>query len=377
MKSTVLLVDDEVLFLSSLAEALARAQPTLKVRLASNGALALSELKRGGVDLVVTDLKMPVMDGFELIAAIQNQFPSLPVVVMSAFGTNATAEQLQSLGVIHFVDKPVDLPSLLVKIDEILTPQVSGALKGVSLASFLQLLAMERKTTTVQVKSHLGITRLYFREGTLVHAENGGDHGLAVALRTVGLERAAIELVANVQSDMRSIEMSLGEMLLEAARISDDEQRFSPLEAEVSFDFEASGTRAPSDAKRPMNVKQCLAKAMDIEGALGAALVDHRSGLTLGTIGGGPALDMELAAAGNTNVIRAKMQTLKSLGLSETIDDILITLDSQFHILRPLEKHPECFLYIAINRERGNLGLARVKLKDVERHLDISSEPEV
>jgi CheY-like chemotaxis protein len=375
MKSTVLLVDDEALFLSSLAEALARAQPTLKIRFASNGALALSELKRGGVDLVVTDLKMPVMDGFELIAAIQHQFPSLPVVVMSAFGTNATADQLQSLGVIHFVDKPVDLPSLLVKIDEILTPQVSGALKGVSLASFLQLLAMEKKTTTVQVKSQLGLTRLYFREGTLVHAENGRDHGLAVALRTVGLERAAIELVANVQSDIRSIEMSLGEMLLEAARLTDDAQRFSPLEAEVSFEFEAKGTG--SDARRPMNVKQCLAKAMDIEGALGAALVDHQSGLTLGTIGGGPTLDMELAAAGNTNVIRAKMQTVKNLGLSETIDDILITLASQFHILRPLEKYPECFLYIAINRERGNLGLARVKLKDIERHLDISSEPEV
>lgn len=119
------------------------------------------------------------------------------------------------------------------------------------------------------------------------------------------------------------------------------------------------------------SIQNSLKKLMSIDGAIGAALVDFDGGLTLGTIGGGGLLDLEVAGAGNLEVVRAKVRVMEQLGLDDQIEDILITLGKQYHIIRPLESHPSMFLYLAIHREQGNLGLARHQLRAVEAGLDI------
>ncbi|MEV6347569.1 hypothetical protein [Actinoplanes sp. NPDC051851] len=113
---------------------------------------------------------------------------------------------------------------------------------------------------------------------------------------------------------------------------------------------------------------------MTIEGAIGVALVDYTSGLTLGILGGGPTMDMNIAAAGNTDVIRAKVRTLEMLGLQDGIEDILITLDSQYHLIRLLQNKrngESFFLYLSLNKSRANLGLARHQLRKIEAELDV------
>lgn len=110
---------------------------------------------------------------------------------------------------------------------------------------------------------------------------------------------------------------------------------------------------------------------MAIDGALGVALVDFTSGMTLGVLGGGPELDLGVASAGNTDVVRAKMRTLEMLKLSDHIEDILITLDTQYHLIRLLTARGArgLFLYLALSRQRANLGLARHQLQLVEAEL--------
>lgn len=123
-----------------------------------------------------------------------------------------------------------------------------------------------------------------------------------------------------------------------------------------------------------MNIESTLKEAMSTEGALGVAVVDYESGMALGTLGGGPQLqlDLELAAAGNTEVVRAKQRTLKSLGLQDEIEDILITLSQQYHLIRPLARsRGTLFLYLALDRNRSNLALARHRLKTLEAELEI------
>ena len=114
------------------------------------------------------------------------------------------------------------------------------------------------------------------------------------------------------------------------------------------------------------NLNDSLTDLMSLDGAMCAAVVDYNSGMMLASAGSGVDLDLELAAAGNTEVVRAKMKTMKALGLNENIDDILITLGKQYHIIRPSEQLAGVFVYYVLDNKRANLALARRKVQDVE-----------
>jgi hypothetical protein len=123
-----------------------------------------------------------------------------------------------------------------------------------------------------------------------------------------------------------------------------------------------------------MNIEAALKEAMTIDGALGASLVDWESGMSLGAIGGGKYLDLDVAAAGNTEVIRAKMRTMEALRLDDGIEDILITLTKQYHLIRLLKSARSdqgLFLYLVLDRQKANLALARHSLKRIEADIAI------
>ncbi len=117
------------------------------------------------------------------------------------------------------------------------------------------------------------------------------------------------------------------------------------------------------------NLKDSLNELMTIDGAIAMALVDYNSGMMLGSVGTG--IDLEVAAAGNTEVVRSKMKTMKALGLNDEIEDILITLGKHYHIIRPVASKPGLFFYVALDRARSNLALARRKVLDVEGALTL------
>ena len=113
---------------------------------------------------------------------------------------------------------------------------------------------------------------------------------------------------------------------------------------------------------------------MNIDGAVGACLVDWESGMSLGAVGGGKYLDLDVAAAGNTEVIRAKMRTMEALRLDDQIEDILITLAKQYHLIRLLKSSRSdqgLFLYLVLDRSKANLALARHQLKRIESDISI------
>jgi hypothetical protein len=119
------------------------------------------------------------------------------------------------------------------------------------------------------------------------------------------------------------------------------------------------------------NLNASLATAMQVSGAAAVAVVDMESGMSLGTAGGG--LNLDVAAAGNTEVVRAKMRVMSDLGLNEDIDDILITLGTQYHIIRPIKSKGAAglFLYYVLDRGRANLAMARHKLSEIEKTISI------
>ena len=117
------------------------------------------------------------------------------------------------------------------------------------------------------------------------------------------------------------------------------------------------------------NLAQSLEELLQIDGALAVAVVDSNSGMVLGKAGGG--LDLDVAAAGNTEVVRAKMKTMKSLGLKDAIEDILITLTKQYHIIRPMAERPGVFIYLVLDKAKSSLALARLKTAEIESGLTL------
>ena len=117
------------------------------------------------------------------------------------------------------------------------------------------------------------------------------------------------------------------------------------------------------------SVQEALTQLLTVDGAMCAALVDSASGMLLGSAGSG--LDLELAAAGNTEVVRAKLKTMRMLNLNDQIDDILITLGKQYHIIRPVAANEGVFFYLVLDKSRSNLALARRKTVDVEKELKL------
>jgi hypothetical protein len=113
-----------------------------------------------------------------------------------------------------------------------------------------------------------------------------------------------------------------------------------------------------------------LDKLTTIDGFIAACLADSDSGMALAKAGGG--FDLDLAAAGNSEVIKSKRRVAAGLALNDLIEDILITLGRQYHLIRPLERNPTLFLYLALDRSRANLAMARHELRTFERTLDFN-----
>lgn len=117
------------------------------------------------------------------------------------------------------------------------------------------------------------------------------------------------------------------------------------------------------------SINESLNALMECDGAMGACIVDYQTGMILGKTGGG--VDLDLAGAGNSKVVNAKMETMKSLGIKGEIEDMLITLTDQLHIIRPTTSHPGLFIYLVLDKSRSNLALARRKVIAVEVEIEV------
>jgi predicted regulator of Ras-like GTPase activity (Roadblock/LC7/MglB family) len=113
-----------------------------------------------------------------------------------------------------------------------------------------------------------------------------------------------------------------------------------------------------------------LTALKQIDGYIASALVDCDSGMPMATDGTG--VDLDVAAAGNAEVLKAKRKVASALKLNDNIEDFLISFNKQYHLLRPLESNHKAFLYLVLDRSKANLAMARHELKSFEKGLDFS-----
>jgi CheY-like chemotaxis protein/predicted regulator of Ras-like GTPase activity (Roadblock/LC7/MglB family) len=227
----VLIVDDEKSLLLSIRAGFEAYKDRFQLFTAEDGKKAIKVLESNSIDLVVTDIRMPEMDGFELLVYMNSRFPSIPVLVMSAYGTREIQGKFESIGIIGFLDKPVDFDDLVKSIDEglKLTSQ-AGTMTGFSVGSFLQLIEMEEKTCLLEVSARGKKGLFYFDHGILYDAVSG---------RLIG-EEAAIEMIMWNQVSlsfknlpdkkiMRRINSELMPIMMEASRRKDEKTQENEL----------------------------------------------------------------------------------------------------------------------------------------------------
>ena len=228
----VLVVDDDHGFLLSLQDMCRERVDAFEIVTAGNGKEALALLASQRIHLVVTDLKMPEMDGFELVSRMSRLRNSVPVIVMTAFGTPEMEDRLMNLGIFQYIEKPVDFELLLQKIKDGLAAGAKGHVSGVSLSSFLQLLELDRKTCTIMAKAGARTGLLFFENGSLINAYAEPLVGLEAAFEIISWEQAEIEIYNFCQNRKRTIEAPLGFILIEGARLSDERGGAGEVQAE-------------------------------------------------------------------------------------------------------------------------------------------------
>jgi CheY-like chemotaxis protein len=220
--SNILIVDDDDTFLLSLAEGFLSQESDINVFTAGNGKEALAALESQEIDLVVTDLKMPEMDGFELVAHISQHYKDLPVIIITAFGTPDIEKDLHKLGTFQYLEKPLDLNTLEEKISEGLKHKSFGYAKGISLTSFLQVIGLESETCRINVKSKGKTGYICFDNGVVIDAGFENKRGEDAAFEIVTWKDVEIGIDKKFQGKDKTTEMSINHLLLEAHRRMDE-----------------------------------------------------------------------------------------------------------------------------------------------------------
>jgi CheY-like chemotaxis protein len=232
---TVLFVDDEPRLLVSIQMGLKAYADRFSLLTATNGREAIDALASHPVDLVVTDLRMPEVDGFALLSHISRNFPFLPTIVMTAFATREVEEDVDRAGSLILLEKPLEFDRLAEAVLRGLAmSEKEGSLFGFSLASFMQLLAGERKTCLLQVEGAAGGGGLvYFEEGEPVAATAGDFQGEEAIYALLLLDRVNLTFGrAPARKAQRTVFTPLMHILLEGMRRRDEGGEGAPVDEE-------------------------------------------------------------------------------------------------------------------------------------------------
>ena len=402
----IILVDDEEALAWSLAGRLRKTRPNDRIETANDGESALARIEDDHrLDLLIADIRMPGMSGIELIVAARKIHANLPVIVMTAFSTNEIT-RIETGPFTGFLEKPFDFERLRELVEQALAPQdegFSGAISVQTLPDIVQLYVLSNASGLLRVtqKKNRRVGLIYFGQGAILHAVAPSVHGDEAFHEIMTWSGGEFSMEIGATPPERSVTSSWQELLMESVRRIDELRRSEPPTAisrtgwtqapppqSIDDDTELDAAFGDLVLSRPslpviettttsetpretrMNIKDSLTKLNSIDGFVGAALVDSESGMLLGQEGGGN-LNLEVAAAGNTEVVRAKRKTMNNLAIKDGIEDILITLGKQYHLIRPLRARSTVFFYVALDRARSNLAMARIALADVEKDLQL------
>ncbi|WP_136795331.1 MULTISPECIES: response regulator [Desulfosediminicola] len=391
----VLVVDDEADMLWMLQRNLNKGMEDVEILAAESGEEALSILSDKGVNLVITDINMPGMNGIDLLMEISSRYPQTGVIIMTAYPSNTYESQAMLSGSLRFVEKPFDINDMRQIVKDTLFSEegFQGTVDGVDLMDIVQFNGLSRATAALKVTTANNEGMIFFKDGDVVHAMCDSESGENAFFRILSFQGGSLQNIRGVEPPVMSIKKGLDGLLLEAANRSDetDPKEFrsaaeAPKIEDIDLDvFEAEDSTSnqepefdesfspeddiatdqilndlPTTAEEEFemtNIQQILAEFTNIEGVHTACLVG-RDGFLLDSLAR-PGIDAEMIGA----IASSGFGSAESMGNQLGQGDLNMTMFEYGNgpvMFAPVGS--EAFLVIVADQDT-NLGWIRIAIK--------------
>jgi CheY-like chemotaxis protein len=235
MRPKVLIVDDDQAWLRLIQIELEDFSDSFSVLTAKDGNEALEILKKEHISFVVTDLRMPGMDGYDLLSQILKGYPDIPVYIITAYDKPKTRDVVFKSGAAGYLTKPFSAEELVEAISHSLKKRAEGgSLHNVSLETFLQLIEMEQKTCTLHItdKKRKKGGVLFFRQGDIMNARIGNRQGKEAAYEILSWSNVSLSIEHDCVFKEKKVNGDLQAILLDAMRSKDEGGDEEPAETE-------------------------------------------------------------------------------------------------------------------------------------------------
>ena len=217
---SVLIVDDDRILRKMIVRAIEKASDQLRLFEAADGQVAIDILDSQAIDLVVTDIKMPRVNGLMLLAYMNAFFSDVPCFVMTSYGT-ARLKSKMPYDLVKFYHKPVDAPELAGEVlTALATRPEPGTVQAFSLANFLDIIILEGLSCTVTVEAEeMEPCHLFIDEGMLLDAVMGERRGEAVAVEALARTDVNFSMERGCpDSILKKINRPVGKLIAESAQ---------------------------------------------------------------------------------------------------------------------------------------------------------------
>jgi CheY-like chemotaxis protein len=226
MPKQVLIVDDEETLTWSLAKSLSHDRETYEVTTANDGETALSIIEEQPYDLVVLDIRLPGMNGLDVLLKIKEEKPSIKVIIMTAYGSSDIKEKAKARGSLFYIEKPFEIEqmrSLILKaLKEDGARGFNGSITGLQLPDLIQMNCLSQITTALFVKKVNREGCIYFEDGQITHAEIGAIDGDEALFTILSWSTGSFRFVGGVKAPKVSITNNWEYLLIEGTRRSDE-----------------------------------------------------------------------------------------------------------------------------------------------------------
>ena len=220
----VLIVDDEETLTWSMAKSLSKDRDKYEVMIANNGKEALGLLKKSKIDLVISDIRMPDINGLDLLVRIKMEHPQTKVIIMTAYGSSDVQKEANRRGSLYYIEKPFEIADIRKIIIDLIGKKkgFQGKVFDVQLTDIIQMNCLGRLTTALVITRDGEKGVIYFNEGEVIHAECGDKKGTEAFYKILSWEDG--EFVSNIGfvPPIQTIHQNWEHRLVEAMRRNDD-----------------------------------------------------------------------------------------------------------------------------------------------------------